>query len=37
MHVIVHSIASFPRAALVFIATYVAGLVSWALLYRRER
>lgn len=37
MHAVTHAFVGFPRAALVLLATYIAGLVSWALMYRRGR
>lgn len=37
MHSLIHPLTSLPRSALVLLATYITGLVSWALVYRRER
>jgi len=37
MHTLTHALSSLPRATLVFLATYIAGLVSWALTRRRPR
>jgi hypothetical protein len=37
MHALTHTLTSLPRSALVFLAAYIAGLVSWALTRRRSR